>query len=269
MLQLYAAIDRILRAGGVAKINSAGKFEVNGVAILDASTGHKHRGTTDDGPKLTHDSITVPYAHAYASSAQSIPASAETAVSMDSEHVDTDNMHFTSAAALAAGTVSKTASSTTLTGSGTSFTTELSVGQMISVPGGTTERRIITAIASDTSLTVNSAFASTASGQILTRRNSPLVCRVPGTYLGVAGLLFDTVGATAYRRFLRLRLNGLTPLASFDIVAAQYLAGPVLFVKTLALWDYVEAAVYHEYTSSLNLYNDANSKAEIYMLRIG
>jgi hypothetical protein len=69
------------------------------------------------------------------------------------------------------GTVTKTAGSTTLTGSGTAFTTALAVGDVIDVPGGTsTERKLITAITSDTQLTVYEAFAYSAAGQQLTRR---------------------------------------------------------------------------------------------------
>lgn len=64
------------------------------------------------------------------------------------------------------GTVSKSAGSATLTGSGTNFTGQLQVGDVIDVPGGTaTERRMVTAITSATSLTVNETFAYSASGQ--------------------------------------------------------------------------------------------------------
>lgn len=67
------------------------------------------------------------------------------------------------------GTVAKTNGSATLTGTGTAFTTELSVGMVISVPGGATERAIVSAIASDTSLTVTANFANTSSGQTASR----------------------------------------------------------------------------------------------------
>ena len=63
------------------------------------------------------------------------------------------------------GTVAKNGT-TTITGTSTLFTTQLSVGQQISVPGGGgTEVRTVSAIASDTSLTVSVAFANTASSQ--------------------------------------------------------------------------------------------------------
>lgn len=67
------------------------------------------------------------------------------------------------------GTVAKTATSATLTGTSTLFLTELSVGMVISVPGTAVERRTISAIASDTSLTVSVALDNTASGQTASR----------------------------------------------------------------------------------------------------
>src|SRR6185369_15813725 len=62
------------------------------------------------------------------------------------------------------GTVA-TASNTTLTGTSTIFTRQLGIGDRITVGSDT---RTITAIASDTSLTVSAAFSGTASGQSAT-----------------------------------------------------------------------------------------------------
>ncbi len=66
------------------------------------------------------------------------------------------------------GTVAKSAASATLTGTSTLFTTELLVGDKITVPGTANETRTVTAIASDTSLTVDSAFTYAATGQTAT-----------------------------------------------------------------------------------------------------
>jgi hypothetical protein len=63
------------------------------------------------------------------------------------------------------GTVTKTTGSATLVGSGTVFTTDFPVGSLIIVPGISNERRTVIAVASDTSLTVDSAFAYSAIGQ--------------------------------------------------------------------------------------------------------
>lgn len=63
------------------------------------------------------------------------------------------------------GAVAK-AATTTVTGTGTVFLSELAIGDVIRVPGGTgTESRIVSAIANDLSLTVSVAFTTTASAQ--------------------------------------------------------------------------------------------------------
>ena len=79
-----------------------------------------------------------------------------------------------------AGTVAKTSGGTTLTGTGTSFTTQIAVGDVISVPhpGGTDVRRVAT-ITNNTSLTVNLAWSATASGQTATK--------LAQAYVSVAG----------------------------------------------------------------------------------
>lgn len=67
---------------------------------------------------------------------------------------------------LLTGTVAYTAGSATITGTGTAFTTELAVGDIVSWPdgqGGYATRRV-TAIASNTSLTVDATMPYTASG---------------------------------------------------------------------------------------------------------
>ena len=62
------------------------------------------------------------------------------------------------------GTVSVTAESTTVTGSGTSFTTELSVGDFIGVDGEPDQQRIVSSITNNTELVVTVAFDSNRSG---------------------------------------------------------------------------------------------------------
>jgi hypothetical protein len=75
--------------------------------------------------------------------------------------VDTDEVTFN-----LTGTVAKTNASATVTGTGSTFTTQLVSGDVIRIPGGTsTEDRTVLTIASDTSLTVTVAFTTTASGQ--------------------------------------------------------------------------------------------------------
>jgi hypothetical protein len=68
----------------------------------------------------------------------------------------------------ATGTVTKNAT-TTIAGDGTSFLTEIGIGDRISIPGGGgTDVKTVTAIASDVSLTVATATTYSASGQTAT-----------------------------------------------------------------------------------------------------
>jgi hypothetical protein len=66
------------------------------------------------------------------------------------------------------GTVAK-AGTTALTGTGSAFLTQLVPGDVVRVPGTTTEERIIATVTSDTAATVTVAFANTASGQTAVR----------------------------------------------------------------------------------------------------
>lgn len=66
------------------------------------------------------------------------------------------------------GTVAKTAASSTLTGTATTFLSEVGLGDRITIPGGASETRTVVAVATDTSLTVDSDFENTASGQSAT-----------------------------------------------------------------------------------------------------
>jgi hypothetical protein len=68
------------------------------------------------------------------------------------------------------GTVSKTAGSNIITGSGTQFTTQIAVGYVIEIPGTAVERVMVTGISSNTQLTVHKNMAYSASGQALTKR---------------------------------------------------------------------------------------------------
>lgn len=180
---------------------------------------------------------------------QSIATATATPINWDTEDTDTDNQHYTSSANLT-GTVSKTNASATLTGSGTAFTTELSVGQVISVPGGATEKRVVTAIASDTSLTVNSNFANTSSGQTAARVNSALVFRTAGFYWVEAGILAASATWT-----MQLRLNGSTIIGDSPQAGATT-GGQVFAAQQFAQWDYVEVVVTQSSGSSVNVTAD-------------
>ncbi len=67
------------------------------------------------------------------------------------------------------GTVSVTSGSATITGSGTSFTSEFAVGDDILING---EQFLVLSIASDTSMTADGNFASSASSQVIKKNGS-------------------------------------------------------------------------------------------------
>jgi hypothetical protein len=88
-----------------------------------------------------------------------------------SDPVDTDNYHFTSDSALT-GTVAKTASSVSIVGSSTLFTSELTVNQVITIPGTATEIGVVRTITDNTHLDLWQTMANSASGQTATRRSN-------------------------------------------------------------------------------------------------
>jgi hypothetical protein len=128
-------------------------------------TLHEYTGTTcsDASPAGFSKTANVAQATVYADSAMTTP------------------LTIFSAPVTLSGTVAKVTNATTLAGTGTSFTTQLSVGSVIAVPntGGREVRRVI-AIASNTSLTVNEKWTTTASGQT--------ALKVEPAYVAVAGL---------------------------------------------------------------------------------
>ena len=158
----------------------------------------------------------------------------------DVEDNDADNQHFTSAAALT-GTVSKSSGgSTTITGSGTAFLTELSIGQVISIPGGAVEQVVVTAIASNTSLTCFPGTINASGGQTATRLNSAVVFRQPGFYSVEFNAYLAAVSAGTVS--LSLRQNNATIIGQNDVAAINASAGYQLVVqKQFQQWDYIEA----------------------------
>jgi hypothetical protein len=91
-------------------------------------------------------------------------------VDLDTTEFDTDGYHFTSAANLT-GTVAKASGSPNITGSSTLFTSELTVNQVISIPGTATEIGVVQTITDNTHLVLWANMANTASGQTAKRRN--------------------------------------------------------------------------------------------------
>lgn len=195
---------------------------------------------------------------AYKSSgAQTIQSATHTAITLDAEDHDDLGQHFTSAAALT-GTVAKSSSSnpTILVGTGTLFTTELTVGQVIDVPGTATERRVVIFITDDTHLTVNTAFVNTASGQTATRVNSTITILTTGNY-ELEGQV-DFVSNSSNSRLIALWKNGVNTGTRLAQTATSGGAlgprTPVLTgYRSFAQWDYVELSGWQDTGSPLDV----------------
>lgn len=210
----------------------------------------------------------LPYCNVYNSGNITLQDATQTMLTFDTDRKDAMNMHFTSAANLT-GTVDKAASSATLAGTGTAFLTEISVGQMIVVPGTADEVRVVTAIASDTSLTVNSAFANTATGQTAARKNTGIVCRLSGRYLISANIRFAVNGTGI--RYVRFRINGTTTIAYEQRTtnASDEVDIAIQRVYDLALYDYVEIPVYQNRGGTLDVVSSGNWTPEFTMTYLG
>lgn len=190
---------------------------------------------------------------------QSTTTGTATIINWDTEDTDADSQHYTSSAVLT-GTVTKTAGSQTVTGSGTAFTTELSIGQVISVTGTATEKRVVIAIASATSLTVNSGFVNTQAGATATRLNGPIVFRQPGFYtleanIYSAALASGAVTLAYYLNSLTTATSG-TAIGQRDPAAVNASAGYDLVVqRQFQQWDFVEV-VWTQNAGTVNVLAD-------------
>lgn len=183
------------------------------------------------------------------SSAQTVPTSAYRAVRWETETFDSDTMHTTSTSNLT-GTVSKTSAGNTLTGSSTSFTTELAVGDAIFVPDATYgDHAVVTAIASNTSLTINGTWSATASGQTARFANEEIVIKTPGLYFIYANVRWLS-GTTTGTRESILRKNGMNGtfiggnrLNATIADSGLYVSVPVIGVAELSQYEciHVEA----------------------------
>jgi hypothetical protein len=239
------------------------------IIIRNAANATARLGIGAAGTSPVSDGVDIAYGNPNAkkhacrasdTSGQSILNNTQTAVLLGAADLeDTDNFHFTSAANLT-GTVAKTASSAAIVGTGTSFTTELTVGQMISVPGTAAEVRVVTVITDNTHLTVNSNFANTASGQTATRVNTGLVAQIAGDYDIGGTVVLASNSATGFR-FLGVRVNGSNYVA-IDERAGYASAASEQYISIathypLALWDYVELVYRHTQGTTLTLSTNA------------
>lgn len=178
-------------------------------------------------------------------------------VSFNTEVKDTDTQHFTSSAALT-GTVTKASGLSTLAGSGTSFTSELTVGQVIEVPGTLTEIAVITVITSNVAATINGTWTASASGQTATRRNSGIVARTAGFYQIQYRIEF-AANATGIREADLIFRSGGSNDSGYcidtrpdpDVTQTTKLQGS--HMHQMAQWDIVEVRVAQTSGGGLNV----------------
>ena len=159
--------------------------------------------------------------HVQHSANQTLTTSVQTYIKHDtltfSKNASGFYYHFTSDANLT-GTVAKTATSTALVGTGTSFTTELSVGQCIIVPGTANEYRIVASITDNTNLVVYGAFANTANGQTAARTSTAIGIAKAGLYIASASAYWnnDTTGNRSIAIFKNNGEFGLDEVTSIS-----------------------------------------------------
>ena len=144
------------------------------------------------------------------------------AMLMDTEQYDTDGFHFTSNANLT-GTVAKTSGNVTIVGTGSSFTTELSVNQVVEIPGGTTEIFVVKTITDNTHIDVWVAPTQTSSGQTAVRRN-----RYIGIPSGLGGYYFLAASTqwaanATGSRTVAFGKNQIESAGNFNMLGAQRL----------------------------------------------
>jgi len=143
---------------------------------------------------------------------QTIATSSSTKLLWNTDTEDANALHFTSAANLT-GTVAKTATSANIVGTGTAFTTELAVNQVISIPGTATEIGVVKAITDDTHLELWQTMANNATGQTATRRNEYIGIPAGRSWGELVAGIEIGFHATGYRGLVVLR-NG----AAFRLV---------------------------------------------------
>lgn len=213
-----------------------------------------------------------PSVRATHSAAQSITSATPAALAFDTNRFDSDSQHFTSAANLT-GTVAKTAASAALVGTGTLFTSQLSVGQVIDVPGTAVETRVVTSITDDTHLTVAGNYVNTAAGQTAVRNNKLIVARTAGVYDTWASAEWAS-NATGVRH-LQLQKVGLTGTATtqawslddtvnLGAAPARYAVG--IPVK-LAQWEAMQLLVTQNSGGPLNVNSAADYSPEFSLVR--
>lgn len=190
----------VISAGGLNKVTSFPGAPTDGDVIVrtDLNGSPMYAYSTENGweqqPRM--GAVTVPAVDAYAAGPQAAAGGAAAYIGFDSKRYDTDGIHGVTVSNLT-GTVAKTNGSSVLTGTGTSFLTELQPYDPIVVPGGSNEYAVVSSIQSNTQLTVSYPFQNTSSGQTARHDNAIFVARTPGIYLFEAVIGLSTGALSA------------------------------------------------------------------------
>lgn len=182
----------------------------------------------------------------------------QTALTWDTESEDTDTMVNLASTVNLTGTVATTNASATLTGTGTAFTTELLVGHDIIVNAQTKK---VTAIASATSLTVDSNYSSTASALTAARKlNDRITAKTAGLFLPQLSVFWPG-NATGYRELFAYTGSGNSGAIGTLINqedrpppgATNFWTNAVFQPVRLAINDFVRFDVWQNSTATLTL----------------
>lgn len=231
-----------------------GDAAVVGTIDFAARRDHKHAM-----PLVTLAALPIiPDVLAVAAGAQSIPTGVETPLLFGATDVDdSDNQHYSSDANLT-GTVQKTAASAAVVGTSTLFTSELSVGQIILIPGTANEKRVVTVITDNTHLTVSANFTNSASGQTAQAVSSGVTIRTAGVYHCEGNALFQanaTGNVRAFELYMQRGANRTLLAASqMPPVPATYGVGVTVGKRQRFLqWDFVEYVLFQDATGGAAL----------------
>jgi hypothetical protein len=154
------------------------------------------------------------------------------------------------------GTVSKTTGSTTITGTGTKFLDDLSPGNIIQIPGGTTENLVVVDIGSQTSMTVQIAATNTATGQTCSKTNIGLAIPNSGWWI-VVGQIEWAGNATGSRGLYILQNSIQINRARLPTVSSGNAHLNVTAVQYFNQYDLVSLLVSQNSTAALNVVNSS------------